>query len=74
MVSMAEVAHQLGTQLRQKCQLSCLARQAMELDVQMGRATGWDLFSDAATSRNVATKIGALVAISPIPLLHLYLI
>lgn len=71
MVSMADVAHQLGTQIRQKCQM---ARQAMELDVQMGRATGWDLFSDAATSRNVATKIGALVAISPIPLLHLYLI
>lgn len=40
MVSTADVAHLLETQIRQKCQLSCLVRQATELDVQMGRATG----------------------------------
>lgn len=66
------MAHWLGIQVRENCQLSSLARGVTGSALQMARASGWDLCSGPAASRNALCQDLSTGFCKPHPPIHLY--
>lgn len=68
------MAQWLRTQTGQNCQQSSQARWGPSFALQMGRTTGWDLYSVFITKRNAVCKDPLALCCEPSTLLSLYLI